>query len=55
MKKQFRQMVIDNYHKPMSEQYEIFDATMKEWMSYKDPEGEAIIQTDDVIVMGVRL
>jgi len=55
MKKRFRQMVIDNYHKPMSEQYDIFNSTIDEWMSYKDPEGEEIIQTDDVIVMGVRL
>nr|MDA3822878.1 hypothetical protein [Bacteroidales bacterium] len=55
MKKRFRQMIIDNYHKPMAEQYEVFDAAMKEWMSYKDPEGGKIIQTDDVIVMGVRL
>ena len=48
MTRNFKNLLIEINQKPMGEQYEILDTTIKEWM--KDTN-----QTDDILVMGVRL
>ncbi|MFC2080496.1 two-component regulator propeller domain-containing protein [Bacteroidota bacterium] len=55
MKKRFKEMLLSNQEKTLGEQREIYNDVLEEWMSYKDPEGEEIIQTDDVLLIGVRL
>jgi serine phosphatase RsbU (regulator of sigma subunit) len=46
--KRFKQLLLDNYHKPMAEQYEILLETHLNWR------GQAV-QTDDILVIGFRL
>lgn len=55
MKKRFREMILNNQEKQLDDQKAVYNNTLEDWMSYKDPDGEDIIQTDDVIVMGVKL
>ncbi len=55
MKKPFREMLLKNYNKPLASQKEIYDDAISEWMSYKEPDGGDIIQTDDILVIGVKL
>jgi len=55
MKKRFREMILANQDKSFDEQKKIYDETLEAWMRFKDPDGEEIIQTDDVLVIGVML
>jgi len=55
MKKRFREMILSNQDKTFDEQKKIYDDTLEDWMRFRDPEGEEIIQTDDVLVIGVKL
>ncbi|MFC2129527.1 two-component regulator propeller domain-containing protein [Bacteroidota bacterium] len=55
MKKRFREMLLSNQDKSFPEQKHIYDETLEKWMSFKDPDGEEIDQTDDVLVIGVMM
>lgn len=55
MKKRFREMLLNNQEKALPDQKKVYNEALEAWMSFKDPDGEEIIQTDDVIVMGVKL
>ncbi|MEA2107006.1 MAG: SpoIIE family protein phosphatase [Bacteroidota bacterium] len=46
--KKFKQLLLDIYHKPMSEQREILNKTIDQWRGKWE-------QVDDIIVMGVRV
>ncbi len=48
MKKNFKNLLIDIHNKPMKEQHDILDETIKDWMN-----GEH--QLDDMVVMGVKI
>ncbi|GBF51710.1 serine/threonine protein kinases [Leptospira ryugenii] len=48
MSKRFKDLIIDNHKNPMSEQKEVFEATMKDWMNGCD-------QIDDILVIGVHI
>ncbi len=50
MSKQFRELLFDNHKKTMSEQQQILDAAINQWISMGNE-----TQTDDITVMGVRL
>ncbi|MDA3822690.1 MAG: SpoIIE family protein phosphatase, partial [Bacteroidales bacterium] len=50
MKKRFKEMILENQGKPFAEQRETYNAILEEWMSYKDPDGYKIIQTDDILL-----
>lgn len=47
-KRNFKKLLLKIYDKPMSEQKEILDDVLKKWKGKTD-------QTDDIIVMGVRI
>jgi len=49
MMKKYKQMILDNHHKPMAEQHEIYQTQLVDWM------GEGHEQIDDVLVIGVRI
>ncbi len=55
MKKRFKEMILNNQGKAMSEQKEVFNNILCEWMAFKDPDEEVIDQTDDILVMGIKL
>ena len=48
MSARFNDLLLEVHQKPMEEQKEILDSTIKEWMGEHK-------QTDDILVMGVRL
>jgi ligand-binding sensor domain-containing protein/serine phosphatase RsbU (regulator of sigma subunit) len=52
MSKRFKELLLTNSAKPMTEQYEILNGTIEEWMnSY----GTNYPQTDDITVMGLKI
>ncbi len=48
--KRFRQLLLDNHLKPMEEQLELLDKTMKTWMQEASEE-----QIDDICIVGIRV
>lgn len=54
MKKRFKEMILSHQDKSLAQQREVYNDVLNEWMSYKDPDGEEIIQTDDIILIGVK-
>jgi serine phosphatase RsbU (regulator of sigma subunit) len=48
MKKRFKQLLLDNYHLPMTEQKELLDRTYEEWKAGHE-------QVDDVLVIGIKI
>ncbi len=55
MKKRFREMILSNHGKSLPDQKQVFDDTLEAWMGFKDQEGGEIIQTDDVLVVSVKM
>jgi serine phosphatase RsbU (regulator of sigma subunit) len=55
MKPRFRQMLIDNQGLSMSEQKEVFNTTLEEWIRHMNEGREPLGQIDDVILLGVRI
>jgi len=55
MKPRFRQMLIDNQGLSMSEQKEVFNRTLQEWIEHVNDGREPLGQIDDVILLGVRI
>ncbi|MEM6297303.1 MAG: SpoIIE family protein phosphatase [Bacteroidota bacterium] len=49
MKKRLRELLVEIHQKPMSEQKEILQSTLSEWMAGKES------QVDDILVIGMRL
>ena len=48
MSKNFKKLLLENSQKPMSEQKEILEQTMKNWIG----NGE---QIDDITVLGIKI
>lgn len=46
--RRLQQLCIENYNKPLCDQYEIFESTMDAWIGYRD-------QIDDMLVLGIRV
>ena len=47
-------MLLDNYKKPFDEQHTIFNDTFEKWRR-NNPEGVVTEQTDDVLLVGIRV
>jgi len=54
MTKRFKQLLLDNYTKPMNEQKNILDKFLQEWQSYTNEKGENFKQIDDILVIGLE-
>lgn len=52
MSRNFKNLLAENSHKPMSEQGKILDTTIEEW---KAAYGEGLEQVDDITVLGIRI
>lgn len=52
MSRNFKNLLAENAHKPMSEQGEILDTTIEEW---KSAYGAGLEQVDDITVLGIRI
>ena len=48
MAKNFKQLLLENYQKPMKEQKELLDKTFTNWIGERE-------QIDDVIVIGIKM
>jgi serine phosphatase RsbU (regulator of sigma subunit) len=53
--KRFKNLLFDIHQKPMPEQMNILKQTLNEWQSYKDPQGRAYEQVDDILVVGIKV
>ncbi len=54
--KPFKQLLLNNATKSMTEQKQILDNTIEKWKSYINPENnQPYQQIDDIIVLGIRL
>jgi serine phosphatase RsbU (regulator of sigma subunit) len=49
MMKKYKQMILDNHKKPMSEQHDMYQEELVDWM------GDEHEQIDDVLVIGVKV
>ena len=49
MIRNFRKLLLNIHHKPMAEQKQILEDTLKNWM------GETHVQVDDILVIGVKI
>jgi len=53
---QFRDLLTQNSHLPMTEIQLLLNNTIEEWKSFTDPDtGKPFEQTDDILVIGVRV
>ena len=52
MSRNFKNLLAENAHKPMSEQGKILDTTIEEW---KSAYGTGLEQVDDITVLGIRI
>jgi serine phosphatase RsbU (regulator of sigma subunit) len=48
MVKRMKELIFENYKKPMSEQYKILNLAIEQWMKNTE-------QTDDILVIGFKL
>jgi serine phosphatase RsbU (regulator of sigma subunit)/ligand-binding sensor domain-containing protein len=55
MTKRFKELLLENYTKPMSEQKEILERYLADWQSYTNEKGDNYRQIDDILVIGVRI
>jgi serine phosphatase RsbU (regulator of sigma subunit) len=55
MNKQFRELLTAISDKPMAEQKRVLEKTVEDWMTISDPPGTHIEQTDDILVIGIRI
>ncbi|MBI4646507.1 MAG: tetratricopeptide repeat protein [Bacteroidia bacterium] len=54
--RQFREFLINNHSKTMSEQKEILNNTIEQWMSFiNSVSGQKYEQTDDITVIGIKI
>lgn len=52
MSRNFKNLLAENAHKPMSEQGKILDTTIEEW---KSAYGDGLEQVDDITVLGIKI
>lgn len=52
MSRNFKNLLVENAHKPMNEQGKILDSTIEEW---KFANGADLEQVDDITVLGIRI
>lgn len=52
MSRNFKNLLVENAHKPMNEQGKILDSTIENW---KSAYGEGLEQVDDITVLGIRI
>lgn len=55
MRKRFIQMLLDNQELDMSTQKETFIKILEEWINYSSDKNKYVEQTDDIILLGVRI
>ncbi len=55
MTKRFKELLLENYTKPMSEQKDILDRYLNDWQSFTNEKGDTYRQIDDILVIGVRV
>ncbi len=55
MTKRFKELLLENYTKPMSEQKQILDKFLQDWQAYTNEKGEPYRQIDDILVIGVKI
>jgi len=55
MHKQFRELLATICDRPMAEQKQLLEKTIKDWMSPAALVGAHIEQTDDILVIGIRI
>jgi serine phosphatase RsbU (regulator of sigma subunit) len=54
--KPFKKLLLENAAIQCQEQKDILDKTMQEWISYKNPDSNEIIeQIDDIVVVGLKV
>jgi len=53
--KLFSEFLLEIHKKPMKEQKELLDQNLKDWISFKDKNGETFEQVDDIVVLVVKL
>jgi PAS domain S-box-containing protein len=54
--KQLKEILVENYHKPMSEQRQLIVDSVDSWMNYpSEQSSHAYEQTDDMLVIGFRV
>ncbi|OJJ21297.1 hypothetical protein BKI52_12095 [marine bacterium AO1-C] len=54
MKSRLRELIEQIYCKPLKEQKEILEDTLRQWMSYL-PKNSDLLQVDDILMIGVRV
>lgn len=52
MSRNFKNLLVENSHKPMNEQGKILDTTIEEW---KAAYGDGLEQVDDITVLGIQI
>ena len=56
MKKKLKELLLSINQKPMSEQKEILNKTINDWMAYINPENKKPYeQIDDLCMIGLRI
>jgi serine phosphatase RsbU (regulator of sigma subunit) len=55
MKKHFREMLLSHQNISMSDQYQAYQKILKDWMNPPDDTSISHEQTDDILVMGIKL
>jgi serine phosphatase RsbU (regulator of sigma subunit) len=52
----FKELILENHHKPMAQQKEIFDKTIEEWRNHPSTSlNEPHEQLDDILVIGFKI
>ncbi|MBA7573098.1 hypothetical protein ES708_14893 [subsurface metagenome] len=55
MKKNFKNLILENQNKNMTGQKDILTQNIKDWMKYKTNSNSSFEQIDDIIVPGVEI
>jgi len=55
MSKQFKELLFLISNRPMAEQKGVLEETIEDWMTTADPSGTHTEQTDDILVIGIRI
>jgi len=55
MYKQFKELLLEIHKKPMTDQKQILDDTIQQWMAEPGPAGTGAEQIDDILIVGVRI
>jgi len=55
MKKRFKKLLLSIQDKSMAAQKEAFQSNLQEWMKNRSAKGEDYPQTDDILIIGVKV